>query len=262
MQLEYLTELIKLGLTKNEAIFYETLLKYGPANASQISQLANMDKSSAYRAAEQLVKQGLIKYELKKEKIFIPNPPEILLQIIEQKEKLLEKERKDIKTLVKNIHQNTKLNSFNAKIIVYEDINAPQRIWEDMLEPDVKLQRQMIRIDIQKFIVDQSDLYTYEKWVEDYIRRRVQKEIHLHYLCSEEWADQKYTKTDPKLLKEVRVLPKNIKLETNIITGGNKFGTHTVTADNTIKGVLIRDQNITETQNQLFDFIWEQSTKL
>ena len=261
MKLQYIKDLTKIGLTKNEAIFYEALLKFGPANASKISSIADLDKSSAYRSAESLVKLGLINYEPGKEKVYIANPPEILRTLLEEKKKHIIKQENELSFLIKDIYQSIKLNSITSKITVYENFDAPQKIWNDMLESDVKIQRQMIRMDIQKFFVDNSSKETYETWVENYIKERVKKKIFLRYLCSEEWADQRWTRSDPKTLKEVRILPKSFKLKTNIITGGNKFGTHTIGTDN-IKGILIRDENITATQNQLFDFIWEQSKKI
>ncbi len=84
-------ELKSAGLTDNESKIYLALIDLGPSLAGQISRKTGMYRRSVYDTIEMLIEKGLVSYILQNNrKIFQAANPERLLQIIKEKQNLIE----------------------------------------------------------------------------------------------------------------------------------------------------------------------------
>src|SRR4030043_426727 len=96
-----------IGLTKNEAKVYETLIKFGKLGAGEISRESGVSYSKIYNVLDSLINKNLASVIPEKSKKFIPGSPEALIELIEKKQNKLEKSKekakkgKDIKTLAR-----------------------------------------------------------------------------------------------------------------------------------------------------------------
>ena len=252
-----LQKLTGIGLSENEAKAYTTLLKKGSSTASHLSKNAKMDRSSCYRAIENLHKRGFVSAEPNKSRtVYTALPPSHILIYVQDKHNKVSQDLKVAKQVIKEIKSEINLSEMTSKIQVLEGKNVIKDIWEDMLSDEVKIQRQLIRKDVQEFLIDY-----YEGWVENYIKRRTKKGIKLRYLTNEKWFGGKYTSSDKKGQKEVRKLPKKFNFSTNLVIYGDKMATHTLDQNN-LKGIIISDKDVVDTQRALFDLAWSNSTKL
>ena len=82
-------QLEQSGLTKNQAIVYEALLKTGAVPARAVLAAIPLKRGLAYKVLDELGKQGIVvkKEEPGKVAIFEPAHPSKLKEIAEQKEK-------------------------------------------------------------------------------------------------------------------------------------------------------------------------------
>ncbi len=80
-----ISDLIKIGLTKSEAVIYLNLLKKKSFTASEISRLSGISRSKTYEILNQLVKKGLCVEILGGVKKYSPANPETAFNGILQK---------------------------------------------------------------------------------------------------------------------------------------------------------------------------------
>ncbi|MBU2562533.1 MAG: hypothetical protein KKF68_02645 [Nanoarchaeota archaeon] len=117
-------ELIKAGLTRNEAKAYLELLKQGELSANKLSKKISMDRSLTYTILNNLIEKGLVSY-IKKDtrKYFKPEHPKNLLNPIKSKELFIE-------TLINNLikikpkkDEETEIKIFEGKAGIRNFIN-------------------------------------------------------------------------------------------------------------------------------------------
>ncbi|MFH1211993.1 MAG: helix-turn-helix domain-containing protein [Candidatus Woesearchaeota archaeon] len=79
----------KLGLYKNEALIYHTLLELGNAHAGEISKKTQLNRNTVYDSLERLIKKGLVSFITSaNRKLFKPANPAVILEQIKEKEKI------------------------------------------------------------------------------------------------------------------------------------------------------------------------------
>ncbi|MFH1426270.1 MAG: helix-turn-helix domain-containing protein [Candidatus Kerfeldbacteria bacterium] len=89
-----------LGLSKNEAQIYEELLKQGEASVSTISSKTNINRRNIYDVLNRMMEKGLAIAVLQKgETQFKPVDPGKLMEILKEKESILQKSMPDLETL-------------------------------------------------------------------------------------------------------------------------------------------------------------------
>lgn len=77
----------KLYLSKNEAIIYETLLKYGELSVSTISKKSGIHRRNIYDTINHLLPKGLISEKIgSKENTYVAVDPKKLTELIKEKE--------------------------------------------------------------------------------------------------------------------------------------------------------------------------------
>ena len=80
-----------LGLTRNEAIVYITLLDLGKAHIGQITEKTRMHRRTVYDCLERLEDRGLISFIIEgNTRYFIASNPNKLKEILEEKEAKIE----------------------------------------------------------------------------------------------------------------------------------------------------------------------------
>ncbi|MDD3647686.1 MAG: helix-turn-helix domain-containing protein [Candidatus Dojkabacteria bacterium] len=102
--------MISLELSAEHALTYTASLKIGSAPASTISKETKVPRSTTYNLLNDLSKIGLVSIvDGERKKIFTPNPPEILLDLLKQKRNELksnivkfESELEELSTLYKS----------------------------------------------------------------------------------------------------------------------------------------------------------------
>lgn len=106
-----------IGLTKNEAIVYTTLLKEERGTAYLIAQKSGIKRPSVYIILDELRKKGLVlKIPTPKKQLFIAKSPDELIQ--QEEEKL-----KKVKNILPELFGLMKDSKYPFKILVFENDN-------------------------------------------------------------------------------------------------------------------------------------------
>ena len=84
-------QLKNLGLTENESLIYNALVKHGSSTAGKISQFTGLHRRTVYDSIERLLEKGLISFINKNNrKYFSAASPNRLLEILKEKENSLQ----------------------------------------------------------------------------------------------------------------------------------------------------------------------------
>lgn len=98
--MQFTDTLLTLGLAKNEALIYETLVKHGQLSVSSLSVKAGIHRRNVYDTVARLVDKGLI-FEVigETENIYCAVDPAKLREILAEKEAALEQQLPDLEKL-------------------------------------------------------------------------------------------------------------------------------------------------------------------
>jgi sugar-specific transcriptional regulator TrmB len=110
-----------IGLSKNEIKVYFTLVELGQSSAAPIIKKSGISNSKIYPTIERLIKKGLVSYILKNnKKHFSASDPENLIEFLDNKEKNIEIQKKEIQKLLPEIEKKREIKEEKQQAEVYE----------------------------------------------------------------------------------------------------------------------------------------------
>lgn len=249
----------QLGLSKNQAEVYLAFLKSGEKVAAEISRDLKMDKSSCYRAVNELVQKNLLIPKLKKRgTTYKAANPEVLQELLNNKKTELESMSISIKHLIENLKFQSS-SSRTTFIKVEKGIEAVKSSMERNLEEAYKsdkIIREKYRLDYPYF-KDKGHI----KFVNDFAQRRIKMGVSIRQIVN--FAGQKVfapiMKTSPKLLKEIRLMPKDLKDFNSMRVSGKVTCITSFDDKKDYIVITISDKYVAELTKNLFDFAWNRS---
>ncbi|MCD6279467.1 hypothetical protein J7J26_01700 [Candidatus Micrarchaeota archaeon] len=131
--MEY-TFLEKLGITKNEARIYITLINEGQMTIGNIIKKVGLHRGSTYNIIQRLIEKGLISFVDKENKRYYQaSNPRILFSLIEKKEKELDLEKRYIIKLIREIKDRKTIANKSVDISVTLGLKAFKNFFREML---------------------------------------------------------------------------------------------------------------------------------
>src|SRR3989339_1271719 len=124
----------QVGLSKNEIKVYFALLELEQASATPIVKKAAIPNSKIYPILDKLIQRGLASFVLKnKERYFQASDPKNLIELLENKEKLILEQKQEIEKLIPQIELKRKLAKNRAEAVVYEGIKGIKAAFNHLL---------------------------------------------------------------------------------------------------------------------------------
>jgi len=124
-----------LGLSEKEATVYLASLELGSSTIQEIAKKSQISRSTTYEVIESLMKKGLMCALTKgKKRYFAAERPDKLLTLIDIKQKELEGRRKELRAILPELRELTKLSRERPKVRFYEGKQGIKRIQEDILK--------------------------------------------------------------------------------------------------------------------------------
>lgn len=117
----------KIGLVKNEALIYETLLREGELSAGSIANKSKIHRRNVYDTLKRLIEKGLV-FEVmhKAEDHFTAADPAKLMEIVENKEKALFK-------IMLGLTETYRQINHNEDVYIYKGIEGWKNNMQDIL---------------------------------------------------------------------------------------------------------------------------------
>lgn len=253
--------LTQLGLTINESTVYLTYLKYKEKTAAEIARIIHMDKSSCYRAVDSLIEKGLlITVPRQRGTTHTAASPEVLKELLQNKKNELKSQENQLNEFVQKLIKDTEKKR-STYIKVEQGIQAIRDQMDSNLEAAIssnKIIKEQYRLSFPYFR-DKEHV----EWVNEFARRRIKTGVSIKQIV--DFADKQVfapiMKSDKKLLKEIRLMPKEMKGLYGLRISGDIANITSFDEKENYIVITIKDTYVALLLNSMFDFIWERSEK-
>lgn len=239
-------DLQNLGLTKDEAKVYLTIVELGGAYASSIGRRSGVPRVNCYHILEKLRKKRLITgYTKDGTKFFVAEPPQVLINQQEEKLSLAEK-------IVPELLKLTNVDAFKPIIRSFEGIDGIKAIFDQTLEAKSEVLGYTNLEALGELLPD---------YLPDYAKKLVRRNIKARFLSpstekARKFLDTFYPKDFPRELVEILfVNPKEFDFENQISIYDNSVAIISLNPDEQI-GILIESAVYAKTQKAVFNLSW------
>ncbi len=239
-------ELIRLGLSKEEAKVYLTVLELGGSFASAIARKSNTPRVNCYYILESLREKGLITSNLKGNvKFFVAEPPQVFVNQVEEKFIRAQK-------ILPELLSVTNALAFKPIIRSYEGLDGIKQIFEQTLEAKSEVLGYTNLEALANLLPD---------YLPGYIKKMVKKRIKIRLLSPSTDAARKfikkfYPKNFPEELVEILfVNPNEFAFENQISIYDNFVAIMSLNPQE-LMGVHMQSGVYARTQKAIFDLSW------
>lgn len=258
MSSKYAKYLEELGLDKNEATIYLSLLQFGNAIAGTIVRETWLPRATVYQVLDRLVQKNLV-LKIDKENIltYFPESPEKLITNLNKQTRDLRKKLDLAEKLVphldtlKNPHKkDPQASYFEWEEAYYEllEKSLKKNAWEILMISNSKYKKQNIKDETKL-----EAIYNYEDKI--FSTKRLEAKIKLRFITNEASIWEELQKQDSEFLRETRILSDDFgETETMIIAGDNLI---MITDNYPIIGLHIKEAQLTTMMRNLFEFVWK-----
>lgn len=124
----------RIGLTQGEIKVYLSMLKLKECTITPLVKDAKVSKSKVYDILDKLIDKGLAGYTIKeKKRYFIVSDPSRIMDYVEEEEKKLQEEKKELKELLPLLKEKQLESIKEKKAVIYEGMNGYETIREELL---------------------------------------------------------------------------------------------------------------------------------
>ncbi|MCK4669574.1 MAG: hypothetical protein KAT43_00100 [Nanoarchaeota archaeon] len=230
--------LIKAGLVRNEAKVYLALLKLGSASVTEISQRSGVERTLIYGVLNKLMEKGLVSSIIKtNKKYFEPAEPQKILDLIKERESIIEQALPELKSMYKSIEKKQEVHNYKGK-------EGTKTILEKLLKEN------------KEWLIFGTTGKTAEIlsfYLPQFHRKRIERKIMFKAIYSED-SIKRAEEIKKMKFTEVKILPKEYMTPTHINIVGNKVGI--ILWSEQPLGILIENKEIAESFKNYFKLLW------
>lgn len=125
----------RFGLSPRETTIYLTLLSVGSAPASVLGKRTSMTRSTAQYTCQQLVKKGLLSVTQRNNTfLYVPEPPEKLLLLLDQQKRSLEDRAREVHRIIAPLKELMAPPTTLPTVRFYEGSEGIVQFYETILE--------------------------------------------------------------------------------------------------------------------------------
>lgn len=239
-------QLVQLGLSREEAKVYLTVLELGGSFASAIARKSNIPRVNCYYVLESLKDKGLITANLKGNvKFFVAEPPQVFVNQVEEKFVRAKK-------ILPELLSVTNALAFKPIIRSYEGIEGIKTIFDQALEAKTEILGYTNLEALGNLLPD---------YLPGYLEKLVKKRIKIRVLSpssekAKAFVNKFYPKKFPEELVEILfVNPKEFAFENQISIYDNFVAIISLNPDE-LMGVLMQSGAYARTQKAIFNLSW------
>jgi hypothetical protein len=253
-----LTELTKLGLSDEEARVYIACLEINGGPVSVIARKADVHRVSCYHTLENLVKKRLLgQYNKNGVKCFIPEAPEQVLKLAEEKMNLARGLLPELKSIASAL-------SFKPKIRFYEGRDGVERVFLESLNIQAQQKAGKVsneRLEILGYTNLQLATSFFPEFFRMYTQEKFSRGIKTRYLSPttiesvhvlDAFLPKEY---DPNLLEILLVNKDQFLFENEVLIFGNAVGIVSLKEDELL-GLIVESPTLARTMKAIFDLAW------
>ena len=239
--MEFEESLRNLGLSHNEIRVYIALLKLGNSKVDGITKQVSLPRTTIYGILKSLLEKGLVSYVIMSGiKHYEATGPKRLL--VKEQEKILL-----LKKIIPSLEEIKNTVGERPTIELYESKEGIKSVYEDIL----KERKTIYGYGNTKLLFQFLEYY-----VPNYIKRR--KKLGINFLVITEKSDISIDmkSKDKEEKRQTKFIDDMEKTTTVTYMYADKISIMTLIKEHPI-GVIIKNEEIYNTQKILFDFMWK-----
>ncbi len=239
---EILKNLENFGLSETESTVYAALLHTGGGSVNSIAEAAGMKRTTTYSTLDSLIKHGLARYdEFGLKRKIVPEDPERLKIILDEKSAKLSKTLPTLEALF-NLRGN---ESF---IKYYKGLKVVKPLYEKMIQ-DIRPGEEYFVFSNQKMWWEHDP-----EFFEDFSVRRGRLPIKLKMILEDNERSRQYYARRVIYNAEIKFLPKNVKLETNLVITPQRIMIQQLV--HPVVALVIENKTFINMHQEIFRLIW------
>ena len=213
------TEILEqIGLSKNEIKVYFALLELDQSSATPIVKKAEIPNSKIYPILDKLIQKGLVSFVVKNNvKYFQASDPHNLIDFIQNKEKELSNQKKEIEDLIPMIEQKRTMAKEKQESTVYEGFEGIKAAFNEILNNLNNGEEYLVFTLGKELEAKQLRLF-----FSNYHIKRIQKGVKVRLIANEK-IKKVYTKYHK--YENMKIKFTDLKLPTGIFIYKNKVMT-------------------------------------
>ena len=254
IQLEYTKELTNTGLSEDQAVVYELLLKLGEQQASSLSKKipseCSLSRPLVYKVLDELIEKELVEKNDPKNKVatFAPLHPFALRTLLDERQKNIEKSQNSLELSMNQLISRYTALSDEPGVRILGGLQGIDELYKDILNENTTI----------RLIRSPKDDHFPELYAKVLQQIKNQVRLRLGTYAITPFVDETHTEvtdTDKKNLITRRLVSMDtFNIPAQIIIYGDKVA---ITAfDNQLMTTIIQNAAISETFELMFEFIW------
>lgn len=239
-----LTKILEdLGLSEHEALVYLASLSLGPATVLKIAEASEVKRTTVYSVVEALKHKGLMNIEVRgfKQLYVAENPEQLQVMLITKKEEL--------KSSMPEFQALYNLKGGESFIRYYEGVEAVKNIYTQITR-DCRPHEEILIISDQESWYKQDPIFFHK-----YLLDRAQSGIKARKLIVPTNDIEKYNWGTEAYNEEIRLLPLETKLVTNLVVTPRKVLIHQLVPP--ILAIEIENPSVVQMNKEMFEIMWK-----
>ncbi len=237
-------ELMKIGLSNNEADIYLALLELGPALVSKIVKKTKINRTHIYDRLEKLINKGLVSYVIKNNrKYFHAAEPKRIIKYLEEKEEAIKQEKEDIEKILPELEK-IQPKKKEESVEVYEGKEGIKTILEDI----IRSKKDILTYGSEGNF---SSVIKIKFYFKHHLKKLEESGIKMKVIFNYDDSHKKFEWS----FVDVKYIPKEYKTPTETTIYGDKVAIFLLTEEP--KVILIKSQNIVESYTKYFNLLWK-----
>ena len=259
IQLEYIDEIVDTGLSKEQAIIYEVLLKLGESPASVIAKAVpsgtKLSRPLVYKVLDELIELDLASKtdEIGKIAKFTPKHPVAITKVIDNQKERIERTKKQFLATSGKLSSLFNLSVGKPGVQFYEGKDG---IWEVLMDSLTATEEILSYADVDAVVKYIPDLNA------EYSAMREEQNVFKRVMIIDSAEGRKFISSYDHNVTRAKLIKSDdneLYFQNVMQIYDNKISYITLTNDYLI-GIIITNKNIADTHKYLFKSLWELSS--
>lgn len=241
----------QIGFSKGEIKVYFALSELGQSTIGPLAKKSAVTAAKVYPILDKLAKKGLCSYIIKSNvKYFEAANPQKIIEYLEEKSRIIEEEKKEIKKIIPLIEQKQKLSKDLPTAQIYQNYEGLRTLYNEIIWTLKENRENFIAFTLGKEEYENKES---EYFFQEYDTKRREYGIGIKLLghTSQKAFMNNVVKGDKNIA--IRYLP--YRLPTGVIIFGNKVAT--LVWQDIPTAFVIESKQVAESYKKFFQDMWK-----
>lgn len=241
-----------IGLNKNEALVYQTLLNKGELIASQVAETTKLNRPNAYAILKSLTQKGVIEeFDKKKKLTYRVDHPQKLLDFMQNKRQEQEEKYKELSLIMPKLIDDYEIVMNKPGVSYLEGFDGFKRVYQDILKT-----KKDVYVMVSKYARERKEI---REFMTIQITKQKERGVKVKAIRPEisksSLGEAEYIERAKHSLVEIKSMPPSFLLYSQVLIYGD---TVAITSfKNKFITTWIQNKDIAQTMRTIFMTMWD-----